>query len=465
MPGPRQYWCGSSLMVPGQVLSSSPSATFTPAGCAAACNADPGCSAFVLRTAPNNCTLLAQPFSAAAAPGGGTLLTAWGLDPAASALGCIATSEPYVCLPPGWDVAGSELAEAVAATSPNPEACRAACDAQAACSHFVFEPLTLRCSLRSGAFSGGAGATAFGTAAGRTCLKTPQHHSMSQPAFGGGGAPLPHGHACYMGVSLGGSLITTVAGSSTSTACARECQALAGCGHWHLQSSGACQLFAVGTALREGYSNPYGPAAGVAVSCLAAVTGTYHCLPPRQAVANTQLSASSGISTRTACAQLCSANSSCSSFQYTAATGSCVLHSTTFVGPSGGNVYASFITAPNSFQVCLRTLSARALFSDTPVPPQTAFGGLPLSTFSPQLDNGVSSTLSCKSPAYISGARLATGPASGTARLSLWGQQSTHTCKRACTHACTHTHIHTASMQQCIPTHVHVCVCMFPSCR
>ena len=402
IPGPRQYFCGTFLAVPGQVLSSSQASSPDAAACAAACNSNPSCTAFMLDPS-TNCVLLAKPFNTTSPSIGVSALGAWGINASAAALGCIAASEPYYCLPPGWDVDGYAPGAAVGTTRPNPEACRAECDAQASCSHFVYEPSTFSCSLRSDAFRGGSGAAGPSATAGRTCLKTPQHHSLSQPAYGGGGVSLPHGHACYMGVSLGGSIITTFGGLVTTTACAKECFNWDGCGHWHLQTNGNCQLFKTGTALREGYSTAYGPMPDVAVACLAAVTGTYHCLPPRQAVAYTQLSASSSVATRAACAQLCSANAACSSFQFTAASGACILHTTTFYGPSGGNTYSSSTAAPDAFEVCLRTLSARALFSDAPRPPRTDFGGLPLSSPSSAIDNGYSGPLNCKSPAFISG--------------------------------------------------------------
>ena len=405
--GPRQHYCSVGLAVPGQVLRN---LTFAAAaagsGCAAACSADSSCSAFIVLptvSGSRSCKLLAA-FSGMATAGA---LKEWGLqNSSAIAFGCIAANEPYYCLPSSWDVRGS-----VALFNDNlanPEACRAECDTRADCTHYVYVPYSFKCILRDNAIAGsGIGANAVSSTDVRTCLKTLQHPDFGNPSVDSSGLALPHGQACYVGVALSSGSAASGAwgGVSMQADCAQQCSSSGNCGHWQLLvvngTNGTCQIFPKGVALQEGY----GPDDSVAVACLAGVTGTYECLQPRMAVAYTQLGAAvSGVANRTSCAQLCSAAPACVSFQYTAGGGTCLLHSTTFSGPSGTNGFVNSTASPQSFVVCLRTLSARALFGSgsAPVLSGIGFGSLP-AAYTPSADQQASQA--CPRDAWVTGRR------------------------------------------------------------
>ena len=336
--------------------------------------------------------------------------------PQTSKLGCIATNEPYFCLPSGWDVSGSSVGGMV---SPNPEACRAQCDANPSCTHYLYTVADFGCHLRGQVFMGYYGNNKLDSGVQRACIKTTQHPQFGPPiapASGSGGTVtrLPHGTLCFAGLSVGGGSVTAYGPDavSTTTSCAQACYSSSNCGHWQLQHSGSCMLFAEGTALTTLSNYGVGLDADAAIGCLVGIAGTYKCLLPRMGVVYTQLGSTIlGVVEREGCAELCSGNASCRGFQFTAANFTCVLFSDVFYGPSGANGYIG--NAPNSLVVCLRTLSARAVFSPAPLQPPsppsppsppplvtTSFGGLPTGYY-PNLDSAAGWAYGCAT--YITG--------------------------------------------------------------
>ncbi|KAG2491872.1 hypothetical protein HYH03_009825 [Edaphochlamys debaryana] len=352
--GPPQYFC-----VPGLLDSAAEVINITalpPHLCAQACTESSSCMAFRTDPTGSSCTIMATIFTSTGVP--------VGFDAPAIGATCFAANEPYVCLPTDWALTGSVLSGPSVAT--NPELCRMACDLDSSCTHYQYTSASFTCTLYDSAWqiNGKVPAASADAAADRVCFKTPMHPGLAHTASG---ATLPFASACYPGVALvdrnTAPPYQTISSPGDTISCAAACEQSSTCVHWALKLNGSCLLFDTSAPV-GGQPFDYGPAPDIALSCLTGLGGTYHCLPKRQAIAYTLLATVTNISDFSGCAAACSEADGCVSFKYVPSLEECYLHNTSFYGPTSTNMYLDSAAIAVDFQVCLRTLSRAAQFSN-----------------------------------------------------------------------------------------------------
>ena len=115
--GPRQYYCAPRLAFPGVTLSTTSNSSLR--ACAAACSAtaNAACSALSVDAGGTACTLYGSLFNASAPGYAGSL---GNFGDSVAGVGCVAANDPYLCFPPGWDVAGAWVRQTVGQTCLQP---------------------------------------------------------------------------------------------------------------------------------------------------------------------------------------------------------------------------------------------------------------------------------------------------------------------------------------------------------
>ncbi|KXZ45636.1 hypothetical protein GPECTOR_52g37 [Gonium pectorale] len=318
--GPRQYYCVVDLGLTGD--SPQKAGTVNLIDCAYLCSSGSfgSCGAFTHTSSKNDCVVRATPFASNQSLSLSTLVPK---------VSCWAASDPWFCMPDGFELASYPAPYSTSYRRATPEQCRFDCDWDASCQHYSYNPETYECALRYVTFYGGQDSNQPTASGFRTCIKTPQHHTFSANGQ-------PYGSLCFPGVSLGGSTPKYSAPSPNQpTSCASVCRTY-GCGHWHLNTDGTCDVYEKGEALAPG-GKGYGTTNTVALSCLAAVTGTYECLASGQGVAYDLLSTLEGVETRESCAESCNGDSACAGIIYDSKAATCVTFKNLFIGSKGAN--------------------------------------------------------------------------------------------------------------------------------
>ncbi|GFR50777.1 hypothetical protein Agub_g13042 [Astrephomene gubernaculifera] len=357
-PGPTQFLCMPQLRVPGTTLSSK--SGFGLRQCELQCRKTAGCEAVLYypssssASATMNCDLLRGLFGSDAA-------SSYAVS-SVNITTCIATSDPWFCLPDGWDIVGSNVGEP--ATQSSAEACAAACLGTPYCSSYTYTVSTGVCNSRTLTWrpSGTDGAT--GVAAEttqRSCVKTAAN------SFGSGtDATFFWSHVCFAGVTLGGSVVATQEDVAVAD-CADLCAEHDDCTHFQLNGNGDCEAMNGAFGADGAGKLSYGLNDNIATTCLRS-TGTFECLAPGYSFKYKSISSAQGVSTIDTCAESCLEDSTCEGLEFDYSTGSCILANSIFFGNRGSNGVNTASSAAHT-RLCLRTPNLRKLFGSVPSGP------------------------------------------------------------------------------------------------
>ncbi|PNH08674.1 Leucine-rich repeat receptor-like protein kinase PXL2 [Tetrabaena socialis] len=367
---PQQFMCFAELEVQASLISTT---TGSGASCESQCRAassPAACDVFTVgnfnaTTGEFQCRLRTGAWSSR-----GTGAYAVG-SAAAGSVTCFKSNDPWLCLPDGYNIPGTDLANQPT-TVVSAEVCANSCLFND-CSAYLYSPTAGTCTLRKNAFKLGAqGAAAAATdPMQRSCLKTAQN-AYSGSFF--------WSQLCYSGVSLGGSVVATYA-SYDVPSCASLCAAwgAVSCSHIHVLASGDCQLrlWPFDVNLNSSSISSFGTDGTVAAACMP-TAGQFECLPLGYTLRLTWVDSGSGYSTLESCASWCTSTTGCELFAYDSSTTICYTAQNAFVGSQSfnGRTYnpnaeSPQLTAP-TIRYCLRTLNLRQPLGYTPAAEPTA---------------------------------------------------------------------------------------------